>query len=94
MREIRACPICGLYGEEVAQRVKHGEKCPKCGLPADAVTQITNAHQRHADEELRKRYESLLEENQKLRQANSVMKDALVEIGGYLQYPRECGYLD
>ena len=79
-----SCPVCSSFGEAVMLAFGRNEKCPTCGLPADAAWRIVQAQQNHADKELWEKYARSVEENEKLRRENSAMKDALGEIKGQL----------
>jgi uncharacterized protein YecT (DUF1311 family) len=83
------CPIC----THIVAAPSAEKKCSQCGLPAEAARAVIAAREQSADAELSAKYARATAELQKVRRENSVMKDALCEIQGQMDWLKTEGLI-
>lgn len=60
MSDKEECPACHTYSWDIAQAVKYGNDCPRCGLSHATLTEILEIQESRADAELRATCEAAL----------------------------------
>lgn len=60
MSEKLLCPGCNTYTSSVLEAWQMDEPCPKCGLSAEAISEVRGVRRRLADEALKTQCEHAL----------------------------------
>lgn len=74
------CPGCNSHTSEVLSRVTDGEPCPRCGLSADAILEITDIRRKQADRELAERLEKAVLDSARFEAEASGLRQKLQDV--------------
>lgn len=67
------CPGCGSHTTDVASARINGDPCPRCGLSADASTEIMTVQRGRADEAVKAEFADLRKRADRAERAAEVL---------------------
>jgi hypothetical protein len=86
------CPSCDSDTSAALVAYESGQPCPHCGLPADAATQIIEARNRHANEELISKYTQAVQRAEKAEAEAGALRRKLANIRSALETSTEAAW--